>query len=268
MRLSVRHVTAYRFAAPMRYVVQRHRLLPSLSAGQHIEAWSVTVPGAVFSSVYRDAGGDRLQAMALKGPVDSFEVTVEGVAVTSDTNGILTGLKEQAPPLGYLRDTVMTAPNDAVRDLAEGVGPLQPLDRAHALSAAVREAVAYETDVTGPTTTAAEALAKGAGVCQDHAHVMIAAARHCDLPARYVTGYLHASDDDLTGEAAHAWAEIHIPGLGWVGFDPANACCPDQRYVRLGSGLDAAEAAPIRGTSFGVADEALDVAVAVAAMQQ
>jgi transglutaminase-like putative cysteine protease len=69
-------------------------------------------------------------------------------------------------------------------------------------------------------------------------------------------------------EAAHAWAELHVQGLGWVGFDPANRCCPDARYIRLGSGLDARAAAPIRGIARGGGGESLDVAVAVAAAQQ
>ena len=74
--------------------------------------------------------------------------------------------------------------------------------------------------------------------------------------------------DGSPGEVAHAWAEIWVQGLGWIGFDPANACCPDDRYIRLGSGLDAQDAAPIRGTARGPGAEILDVSVAVQAVQQ
>jgi transglutaminase-like putative cysteine protease len=83
------------------------------------------------------------------------------------------------------------------------------------------------------------------------------------MPARYVSGYLSASADGSPHEAAHAWAEIHVPGYGWIGFDPANRCCPDARYIRLGSGLDASDAAPIRGTARGGAVENLGVTVAI-----
>ena len=72
-----------------------------------------------------------------------------------------------------------------------------------------------------------------------------------------------AAQDGTPHEAAHAWAELHIPGLGWVGFDPANRCCPDERYIRLGSGFDAQDAAPIRGISRGGTGEDMDVTVAV-----
>jgi transglutaminase-like putative cysteine protease len=96
------------------------------------------------------------------------------------------------------------------------------------------------------------------------AHALIAAAHGAGLPARYVTGYLLAGAGVEVGDAGHAWAEVFVEGLGWVGFDPANRCCPDERYVRLGSGRDAREAAPIRGLARGGGAEALDVAVEVA----
>lgn len=76
-----------------------------------------------------------------------------------------------------------------------------------------------------------------------------------------MTGYLLTDAEE--GEAAHAWAEVHIQGLGWVGFDPANRCCPDDRYIRLGSGRNALEAAPIRGVSRGGGEEAMAVSVLV-----
>ena len=72
----------------------------------------------------------------------------------------------------------------------------------------------------------------------------------------------------MGAQASHAWAEIHVDGLGWVGFDAANNCCPDDRYVRLCSGFDAFDAAPIRGLAMGRGDEDLEVAVAVEAVQQ
>ena len=71
-----------------------------------------------------------------------------------------------------------------------------------------------------------------------------------------------------SGQASHAWAEIWVAGLGWVGFDAANRCCPDDRYIRLGSGFDAAGAAPIRGVAQGTGEEAPDVSVAVQQVQQ
>ena len=120
----------------------------------------------------------------------------------------------------------------------------------------------YETGATDVYTTAEEAMGEGMGVCQDHAHIFIGAARALDIPTRYVSGYL-LMDDRIDQEATHAWAEAHVEGLGWVGFDISNGISPDTRYVRVATGRDYVEAAPITGVSFGAAEEELRVALAV-----
>ena len=125
------------------------------------------------------------------------------------------------------------------------------LDRLHYLLEAIAGRVAYVTDATNAATSAVEASRRGSGVCQDHAHIFIAATRKLAVPARYVTGYLHISRRGSATVANHAWAEAYVGGLGWVGFDPANHICPTERYVRLACGFDAASAAPISGTRRG-----------------
>ena len=162
-----------------------------------------------------------------------------------------------------MRDSPATEADEALRTLAESARHDDPLSFAHALAFAVAGAIEYKPGVTDAHTTAAEALAEGAGVCQDHAHALIACARAVGFPARYVSGYLFTTEDGTPHEAAHAWAELHLPGYGWIGFDPANRCCPDTRYIRLGSGLDAREAAPIRGTTRGQGEERLEGTVSV-----
>lgn len=105
--------------------------------------------------------------------------------------------------------------------------------------AAVTGALAYQPGVTHARTTAAEALATGAGVSRDRAHVLRAAARDLGIPARYVSGYLMADGAGPSPGAAHAWAEPWIGGSGWVGFDPANACSADGR-LEVAEALDQA----------------------------
>jgi transglutaminase-like putative cysteine protease len=136
------------------------------------------------------------------------------------------------------------------------------LEKLHALLGAVRDRVEYVTGATDTHTSAAEALADGKGVCQDHAHIFVAAARSLGIPARYVTGYLVLDGQD-TADAHHAWAEAWVENLGWVGFDVANRVCPTERYVRLATGLDAGYAAPIIGSRRGGSVEKLDVSVRV-----
>lgn len=263
MRLIVDHVTRYRYDAPVRSVVQSHRLTPSAFAGQRVQEWEVTVSGGTKGSRHRDGAGDVVQGWTIAGPVSEVTVHVRGTVETEDLAGVLRGHRETVAPDCYLRETAPTTADVALGRLADSVSAADPLALAHALSAAVADAIAYRPGVTHAHTTAAEALALGEGVCQDHAHALIACASHRGIPARYVSGYLFADSDGQAHEAAHAWAELHVAGLGWVGFDPANQCCPDARYIRLGSGFDAHDAAPIRGIARGGGHEDMDVTVAI-----
>ncbi len=263
MQLTVDHVTRYRYDSPARSVVQSHRLTPSVFAGQKTLDWEVTVEGGIKGARHRDGAGDVVQGWTIAGPVSDVTVHVRGTVETEDLAGVLRGHRETVAPDCYLRETVPTRVDVALADLANAASGPDPLALAHALAAAVADAIAYRPGVTHAHTTAAEALALGEGVCQDHAHALVACARQRGLPARYVSGYLFSDADGQAHEAAHAWAELHLAGLGWVGFDPANRCCPDDRYIRLGSGFDAQDAAPIRGIARGGGGEDMDVTVAI-----
>lgn len=264
MLLTVDHVTLYRYSAPVRGVVQSHRLTPSNFDGQRVLDWQVTVSDGQRGGGFRDGAGDFVQAWSIQGPVSEIEVSVRGTVETSDLAGILRGHKERVPPQCYLESTAITMADLALAELsdsAEATGG--GLEAAHRLATLVADHIAYEPGSTIAATTAAEALALGKGVCQDQAHALLSMARRAGIPARYVSGYLHSSADGSPHEAAHAWAELWVPDLGWVGFDPANRCCPDDRYIRLGSGLDALDAAPIKGIARGHGEESLDVRLAV-----
>ena len=269
MLLKVDHVTLYTYDRPVRGVVQSHRLTPSRFDGQQSSDWTVEVTDGIRGGAFRDGAGDWVEGWTVKGPVAEIEVRVAGLVQTTDLTGVLKGHRELTPPECYLRESPATRMDAALAKLATAAtGAADPLAAAHALSLAVSDAVAYRPGATHAKTTAAEALAQGEGVCQDHAQILSAIARAAGLPARYVSGYLCATADGTPHEAAHAWAELYLPGLGWTGFDAANRCCPDDRYIRLGSGLDAQEAAPIRGTARSEGRETLAVQVAVQSVQQ
>lgn len=270
MILDVHHVTTYSYPAPVMGAVQSLRLTPSNFDGQRVESWEVSVDGGVKGAGFRDGAGDWVEGWSIRGRLSTVTVRVEGRVETQDLTGLLRGHRESVPPAAYLRETGPTRADASLTDLARTAAAQarDRLDQAHRLSAAVTEAIAYRPGSTEAHTTAAEALALGEGVCQDHAHAVIAAARCLSIPARYVSGYLHAGDSDAdaegaAAEAAHAWAELWIEGLGWIGFDAANRCCPDDRYIRLGSGYDARDAAPIKGVARGPGQGRLEVSVAV-----
>lgn len=272
MILTVHHVTTYRYASPVRGAVQSLRLTPSVFDGQRVSDWQLDVEGGQRGGAFRDGAGDWVEGWSIRGPASAVTVTVTGTVETADLTGMLRGHKETVAPATYLRESVLTRADAAVSRIArQATGKaIDVLDAAHKLSAAVGEAIAYKPGTTGMMTSAAEAVALGEGVCQDHAHALIAAARTVGMPARYISGYLHMDSEGNVHDAAHAWAELWVDTLGWVGFDPANRCCPDERYIRLGSGYDARDAAPIRGVAQGggAGTESMDVTVAVRSVQQ
>lgn len=262
MLIEVRHVSTYRYATPARYTIQALRLTPPGFDGQRILNWSIDAPGIDRALKFRDGFGNTVHLSTFSEQHDGVAVIASGVVETEDRIGIARGLFEPTPKRVYLRNTPRTEPNDAIRDLAHTYGFRDPLDQLHALMRGVRAAITYEIGATDTHTSAADALAHGRGVCQDHAHVFISAARVLGVPARYVNGY-YLSGTIAPAEAHHAWAEAWVEGLGWIGFDPANLVCPTERYIRLATALDSAGAAPISGTQRGGEHEALDVMVEV-----
>ncbi len=262
MLVSISHVTRYSLATPAHYSIQCLRLTPPSFDGQQVASWSIDMPHINEAVRFRDCFGNMSHLVVNPDAQQEVSIVARGTVETRDRSGFARGLIEVAPARVYKRDTPRTMPDAAIRALAADVTADDPIERMHRLMAVVHEKVEYVVGVTRAHTSAAEALKDGRGVCQDHAHIFIAAARVLDFPARYVNGYF-LTDSDEPAEAHHAWAEIWINGLGWLGFDPANDLCPTDRYVRLACGLDAGSAAPIRGTRRGGAEEVLDVVVEV-----
>ncbi|MEO1658252.1 MAG: transglutaminase domain-containing protein [Pseudomonadota bacterium] len=270
MRINIRHVTRYAYAPAAPWVAMRLRLFPSVFATQTLESWEVSVNGAVIAPSFDDAAMNAEGFRAVEGPVEAVEVIAEGTILRGDDAGVLKGMKDRTPTGLYLRQTELTSPNDAICQLAEDAKKQDPLETLHALCSAVRDAIDYVPETTTPATSAGEALAQAKGVCQDHTHVFITAARCLGIPARYVAGYYFAdpaADQDAVYET-HAWAEGHVPGLGWVGFDVANRTCSTRQHVRVSSDLDAQNASLITGSVMGQPTETMTVAVAMSQAQQ
>lgn len=261
MRLKISHMTEYSYEEPVEFALQRLRLTPKDCPGQKVLQWQSLVNGASREASYDDHFGNRVELVSVSGGERTIRIMASGEVETEERNGVF------GPHLGYVplwlfrRDTALTKPGKLVRELAKSIEGDGELAKMHALMGAIHQAVEYRKDATTPDTTAEQALELKAGVCQDHAQVFISAARTIGLPARYVSGYM--LDGNEMGAASHAWAEAHVPGLGWVGFDPANDICPDERYVRIASGLDYADTAPVSGMRVGTAPEMILVTVSV-----
>lgn len=163
----------------------------------------------------------------------------------------------------FIHDSPLVPSVEALRDYgAQSFTAGRPiLEAARELTSRIKADFEYHPGATDISTPLGDVFAGKAGVCQDFAHIFISVARHLGLPARYISGYM--LDEGDMKAASHAWAEAHIQGLGWVGFDPANDICPDERYVRVASGLDYSDTAPVSGMRIGTAPETITVAVSV-----
>jgi transglutaminase-like putative cysteine protease len=265
MRLRIAHETVYRYATPAKSAIELLRLTPRNHDGQYVVRWRIDVSEDCRLEQHEDAFGNLTHTFTVDGPLTELRVGVTGEVETQDTAGVMAGTLERFPPSLFLRETPLTKPDASVIDFAEDTGRAADdvLGRMHALTARIYETFTFDPDPTHPTTSAAEAFALKRGVCQDYAHVFVAAARHLGVPARYVGGYFMRADGENVQEAGHAWAEAYAPDLGWVAFDPANGISATEAHIRVAVGLDYLGAAPIRGVRLGGTGESLAVTVHV-----
>lgn len=274
MRMRISHVSEYHYERPQHHVVQSYQLHPADTNQQRILDWSVRISDGRREDEpildYVNSAGNQVSHLSFHKAITSLKIQVKGSVETTDHHGIMRHPRERISPLVYLQPTCLTTPDEQFFDLLAGWNlPNEPLAKAHALNTMVHEIIAYQSDSTTSEHTAAEALRGGRGVCQDQSHVLLTFARLCNIPARYVVGYLFTDAAGNRHEESHAWSELYVENLGWVGFDATNKTCTTQQYVRVSSGADAIEASPIRGIarSFQTGQETLKVKLRIDEMQ-
>ena len=185
-----------------------------------------------------------------------------------DTAGV-SGVHNNKIPLSvYKNSTALSTLGPSLRRIGKEFRILMrnksydELSILHNLSACIAENIRYSKGTTDVNTTAEMAMEIGSGVCQDHVHAFLAVSRSLGFSARYVSGYL-MMDKNSVQNASHAWAETHIHGLGWVGFDVSNGISPDDRYVALATGFDYTDVIPISGVRFGNGGEEISTQILV-----
>lgn len=262
MRLKIRHRTEYRYDMPIQYALQRLRLVPQPGPTQTIGHWALAIDGAREELRFTDHFGNDTRLVSILGGSREIGVEATGEVETRDKAGVTGPHRGFAPLWLFCRETPLTAAADGIAALVGEVGTAGgDIDRLHRLMGLIGERVGYRPGTTTAETSAEAALTQRSGVCQDHAHIFIAAARRMGYPSRYVSGYLMM--DTVEQAASHAWAEAHVGSLGWVAFDAANGISPDERYVRLATGRDYREASPVSGILLGQAQEQLAVHITV-----
>lgn len=263
MRLRISHTTTYQYDMPVTYALQQVRLTPKSHGAQKVLNWETIVTGGERQLSFEDAHRNTVDLISTSPGTQEIVVLCQGEVELRNTHGIIGPHAGFMPLWMFERMTPATKAGPLSRKL---VSQLETggtaLERLHALSKAIHEQVRYETGASQIEWGAEEVLANGVGVCQDHSHVFLACARAMGHPSRYVSGYL-LMDDRIRQEATHAWVEAWLPDLGWVGFDVSNAISPDVRYVRVATGLDYFDAAPVSGMRLGTGAEKMVVAIEV-----
>jgi len=271
MRFSVHHITRFQFDQPSGHSIHDVRLTPKPAAGQRLVAWRIEGPGK--RSEWIDGHGNQVTTFSVAKQHDAVEIAVDGLYEYSGADQWLRYVETPTLPAPFwLRNTGIARHDKSFDSLIAGLAeratdPPRRVKALHELMARISERIAYKTGVSTVDTTAAEALERGAGVAQDTAHVFVAACRRLGVPARYVSGYLRNDEPELhVGRTSHSWAEAWVPGLDWVGFDPANGISPRGDSLRVAVGLDYHDAAPVSGRRVGFGSAKMSVEAEVRAV--
>ncbi|BBB64880.1 transglutaminase [Undibacterium sp. YM2] len=265
MQLFIRHETIYRYSAPVTYTIQQLRLTPRAELHQHAISWQIKSSGQRHA--YIDAYGNQAHTLTITGQHHELAIIAEGIVeLTTPYQGRITD-PDTFSPLVFTVPTRLTEPVPAIMDFAQKHLPDSGQTSTAALlnlATHIRGAVEYQTGATIVTTSASDALLLGRGVCQDHAHIMLACCHARGIPARYVSGYI---DPESTGHAdSHAWVDVWVEDAdysGWVSVDATHAVLMTDSYCRLAIGRDYDSAAPVRGVRRGGGLETLSVTVQV-----
>ena len=255
MRIHLRHEIELVFEPPVRALNAALRMTPRSHESQQVVRWRVETDGDSRIRAADDAFGNCLHALSMSGPIVNLHILAEGVIETFDAAGIVRAAVERFPPELYLRDTPLTQPRAEHRAIVAELNADNSIEALHALllrisgeDARAAPAQSQMQQVSQSPAPAAAAAGEIAGTATDLAqalvHDFIVCARLIGAPARFISGY-HIDPKAAAG-GAHCWAEAYVEGVGWIGFDPANAVCPHESHARMAAGLDAQDAACVR----------------------
>jgi transglutaminase-like putative cysteine protease len=268
MWLRVEHATSFAYDAPIAEAYTELRLRPLGTGGQICSSFRiVTDPPGVPIRGYQDHLGNDVRHLDVLEEHDRIAITAVSEVLTPEA--YVDGQSEPSPleRHDYLLPTGYVPLTDPVRTLAEEHRARGgAADRASELMRAVRARLDYVPGATDVHSRADEVLELGRGVCQDFAHVLLAACRCEGIVARYVSGYLY--DPALVGDtaASHAWVDVLDDGRGWVSLDPTHDREQTEAYVRVAVGRDYGDVPPTKGIYKGAAHETLSVRVSVQAL--
>ncbi|MFD2257987.1 transglutaminase domain-containing protein [Luteolibacter algae] len=276
-KISVRHRTTFHYASPVTHSVNTLHLEPRTFPCQKTMLALIRVLPATRMRCFTDLFQNithhfelpqahskleiesriKVHNLPLEVPEISREMTVADYQDTAVRETVWAYLQESHWVSNYSEVW-----RQAV-DLTTGVTSV--FEQAGIIMEWIHSEFTYATGVTSASTHLEEAFRLRCGVCQDFTHVMLGLCRAVGIPARYASGYLYNGPrDSLVGaQASHAWAEVYLPGAGWIGFDPTNNNLADERYVKIAVGRDYEDVAPVRGSYSGTGQCRMEVSVEV-----
>jgi transglutaminase-like putative cysteine protease len=279
MHYSIRHLTKFRYSAPISESVMELRMQPRTEAAQHCVWFDLAIRPRSRLTSYRDHLGNLIHHFDVPGHHSQLAIKSEAVvdiapqtlpeSLSAEAWQELDALVAGGDYWEMLMPSHFASPTDLLGKLARELDVRRrddPLLLLRELTAGLRETFEYAPQATKVDSPIDEALSNRRGVCQDFAHIMIALVRGIRIPCRYVSGYLfhRVEEHDRSAEdATHAWVEALLPGLGWLGFDPTNNLIASQRHIRVAIGRDYGDVPPTRGVFKGEAKSELSVAVKV-----
>jgi transglutaminase-like putative cysteine protease len=282
---SIRHLTRFRYSCPISESIMETRMNLRSDSNQHCLNFSLSVSPRCRVFSYRDHQGNNVQHFDIPGEHNQLVIVAESIVeqqplpdvprfLAPDAWKALDELIESGDYWEMLLPSTFAVETDAVRMLARDMDVTRrddPLMLVQELNQRLFEYFEYVPSHTRVDSPIDEAIVSGKGVCQDFAHTMIALLRHVRIPARYVSGYLFRGREDKdrsTPDASHAWVEVLLPHLGWIGFDPTNNLIAHHRHIRTAVGRDYADVPPTHGVFRGSAESELYVAVQVDASEE
>ena len=264
MKLEVVHSTRYSYTGPIAETVMEVRLRPMDGNGQRCHEFDLDVSSGIKPRSYRDGYGNSVHYFNIVRPHTRLSITSRSVVETGVERDADAG-EELVQDFLRFRSPVKDVAG--VRELASR-HPIADHSSTDAVEKALDELTltisrefTYDRAVTNVYSSVDEVLELKAGVCQDFAHLFIAAARAMGVPARYVSGYIHTPGGGGSASASHAWGEGWVPGRGWVGYDATHPVRISENHVRLAVGRDYSDAAPTRGIYVGSAMGTMEVSV-------
>lgn len=280
MDYTVRHVTRFRYSAPISESVMEVRMQPRREGTQYCLTFELQTAPRTRVTATRDYMGNIVHHFDVPGKHTELTITAQSLVTITAPQVLPTSLDPSAwdeldalvadDDYGeMLIPSQFAQPTPLLRSLADELGARRrndPLSLLRELNSGVHAALHYTPASTSVDSPIDDALRTRQGVCQDYAHIMTALVRALGIPCRYVSGYLYRhvdSTEQVHTDASHAWIEALLPGLGWVGFDPTNDSIVKDRHIRVAVGRDYADVPPTRGVFKGQADTELGVGVQV-----